>query len=125
LEALEHRAELLVVPADERGGDPLLHRERDELLLRSVVDVALEPSSRARPGPRRSAGGRRGAPRSGGRSEGRGRPAPRGHRRGRARWRSRARRGACGSRAHERLAEMADPDGRCLGSGVADRGITN
>jgi hypothetical protein len=42
LETLEHRAELLLVLADERGGQTLLHGERDELLLRPVVDVALE-----------------------------------------------------------------------------------
>jgi hypothetical protein len=45
LQTREHRAERLVVLVDERGGEPLLHREGDELLLRPVVDVALEFSA--------------------------------------------------------------------------------
>jgi len=43
LEFREHRTGSFVVLPDERGGQPLLHGERDELLLGAVVDVALDP----------------------------------------------------------------------------------
>jgi hypothetical protein len=42
LEIAKQRAEPVVVLPDERLRDPLLHGERDELLLRAVVDVPLE-----------------------------------------------------------------------------------
>src|SRR5918995_2562889 len=45
LQIIEHRAQPAVLLSDERGGEALLHRERHELLLYTVVDVALDPPS--------------------------------------------------------------------------------
>ena len=42
LEVREHRLRLLGIAVDEPFGQAELHRERDELLLRAVVEVALE-----------------------------------------------------------------------------------
>ena len=43
LKLLEHRPGALIVAADQRRGQPLLHRQGDELLLSAIVDVALDP----------------------------------------------------------------------------------
>ena len=43
LELADELARLLRVPLDQVVGEPELHGERDQLLLRAVVDVALEP----------------------------------------------------------------------------------
>ena len=45
LEAREHRLRLLGVAIDEPFGQAELHRERDELLLRAVVEVAFQLAS--------------------------------------------------------------------------------
>ena len=45
LEVREHRLRLLRIAFDEPFGQPQLDRERDELLLRAVVEVALELAS--------------------------------------------------------------------------------
>ena len=50
--------------ADQRVGEPQLDRQRDELLLRAVVDVPLEPCGAPRPAPRRAAAATPGGPRS-------------------------------------------------------------
>ena len=42
LEPSQEFAHLRRIPIDHRVGEPELHTERDELLLRPVVDVALE-----------------------------------------------------------------------------------
>ena len=43
---LEHGLDRLRVALDELAGEADLHRERDEVLLRAVVQVALDPAPR-------------------------------------------------------------------------------
>jgi hypothetical protein len=45
LHLVEHVAGPAVLPSHEGPGQPHLHREGDELLLRTVVKVALEPAA--------------------------------------------------------------------------------
>ena len=45
LQLRQHLVRLRRVAVDQRVGQPQLHAERDELLLRAVVDVALELAS--------------------------------------------------------------------------------